>query len=164
MWHDPRRTEKAEASIPPSDGNDFFRFVERTMRSDFAERVIEQVEEVVLAAEEATRPLEVEPYRGRLFAVFVLAYRAGGMQPDSAIDLSADALCRDLGARWGLANAARDAGDATGMNPQHVHKMRLLWSTMRLWMEWTYAWNRWAEFHSSEAHESGSVRSIPPKG
>lgn len=135
------------------------------MRSDFAERVVGQVEEVVLAAEEATRPLEVEPYRGRLFAVFVLAYRAGGMQPDAAFDLSADALCRELGARWGLADAARDSGaEAAGLNPQHVHKMRLLWSTMRLWMEWTYAWDRWAEFHSNEAHDTGSVRSIPPKG
>ena len=25
--------------------------------------------------------------------------------------------------------------------------MRLLWSVMRMWMEWTYAWQRWAEFH-----------------
>lgn len=135
------------------------------MRSDFAERVIGQVEEVVLAAEAATRPLEVEPYRGRLFDVFVLAYRAGGMQPDAAIDLSADALCRELGARWGLANAARESGaDAAGLNPQHVHKMRLLWSTMRLWMEWTYAWSRWDEFHVGSVHETGPVRSIPPKG
>ena len=26
-------------------------------------------------------------------------------------------------------------------------KMRLLWSVMRMWMEWDYAWERWDEFH-----------------
>ena len=26
-------------------------------------------------------------------------------------------------------------------------QMRSLWSVMRMWMEWTYAWDRWVEFH-----------------
>jgi hypothetical protein len=24
---------------------------------------------------------------------------------------------------------------------------------MRMWMEWTYAWDRWAEFHQPEPQE-----------
>ena len=28
---------------------------------------------------------------------------------------------------------------------------RLLWSVMRMWMEWDYAWERWEEFHRSQA-------------
>jgi hypothetical protein len=31
--------------------------------------------------------------------------------------------------------------------PVHMNRMRSLWSMMRMWMEWTYAWDRWEEFH-----------------
>ena len=34
--------------------------------------------------------------------------------------------------------------------PAHLQKMRSLWSIMRMWMEWTYAWQRWPEFHRAE--------------
>jgi len=27
--------------------------------------------------------------------------------------------------------------------------MRMLWSFLRMWMEWAYAWERWSEFHDA---------------
>jgi hypothetical protein len=32
--------------------------------------------------------------------------------------------------------------------PEQLAQMRALWSFLRMWMEWTYAWQRWREFHS----------------
>jgi hypothetical protein len=37
----------------------------------------------------------------------------------------------------------------TRMPADQLAKMRLLWSVMRMWMEWDYAWERWDEFHKS---------------
>jgi hypothetical protein len=49
-----------------------------------------------------------------------------------------------------LADAAQNShGQQEKMAPKHVGKMRLLWSLMRMWMEWTYAWERWPEFHQN---------------
>jgi hypothetical protein len=31
--------------------------------------------------------------------------------------------------------------------PAQLGKLRALWSVLRLWMEWDYAWKRWEEFH-----------------
>ncbi|MEM9704380.1 MAG: hypothetical protein AAF907_18205, partial [Planctomycetota bacterium] len=41
------------------------------------ERLLDEVERVVREAEDATKPLEVEPYRGRLFELFAMAFHAG---------------------------------------------------------------------------------------
>ena len=66
-------------------------------------------------------------------------------------DLTADGLCRSLAQRWGLAEATRDSFEQQAKLPsQHLAKMRLLWSLMRMWMEWTYAWQRWPEFHRDD--------------
>lgn len=116
-----------------------------------ADHIIEQVEQLILEAERTTKPLELDPFRSRLFELFVTAEGAGYLKEGSDPDLSADGLCRLLGARWGLANAAREAmSQQTRMSQEQLSKMRLLWSVMRMWMEWDYAWQRWGEFHNSK--------------
>jgi hypothetical protein len=113
-----------------------------------ANRVLEEIDDLLFEAEEQTRPLEVEPFRGRLFELFVTAQGAGYTREGSDPDLTADSLCRQLADRMGLADAARATmGQLPKLPPEQVAKMRLLWSLMRLWMEWTYAWQRWPEFH-----------------
>ena len=113
--------------------------------------ILDRVEELILLAERETKPLEIDPLRSELFELFVTANGAGYTAEDSDPDLSADGLCRALGLRWGLADAAKSAVNSSGrIPPAQLSKMRLLWSVMRMWMEWTYAWNRWAEFHRDE--------------
>jgi hypothetical protein len=119
-----------------------------------ANSIIEQIERVVRDAEEAGRPLEIDPYRGRLFELFVMADAAELLKEPAdernpqRVDLTADGLCRALGERWNLADAVRSSSSSqTRLPPEHLSRMRLLWSVMRMWMEWTYAWQRWAEFH-----------------
>jgi hypothetical protein len=121
-----------------------------------ADRVLEEIDDLVFEAEEQTRPLEVEPFRGRLFELFVTAEAAGYVRDGAEPDLTADGLCRQLADRMGLSEAARATmGQLPKLPPDQVAKMRLLWSLMRLWMEWTYAWKRWPEFHAkSEATEA----------
>jgi hypothetical protein len=113
-----------------------------------ASRIVDRIEELILASERETKPLELDPQRGELFELFVTANGAGYTDEDSEPDLTAEGLCRALGARWGLAVAARSAIESAGrMSPEQLSRMRLLWSVMRMWMEWTYAWDRWSEFH-----------------
>jgi hypothetical protein len=119
--------------------------------ANLATRILDRIEELILAAERETKPLELDPARGELFELFVTANGAGYTSENSDPDLSADGLCRMLGSRWGLASAAKSAIESTGrMSSDQLSKMRLLWSVMRMWMEWTYAWDRWAEFHQND--------------
>jgi hypothetical protein len=119
---------------------------------NLATRILDRVEELILVAERDTKPLEIDPLRSELFELFVTANGAGYTNDDSDPDLSADGLCRALGSRWGLASAAKSAIESSGRIPaDQLSKMRLLWSVMRMWMEWSYAWDRWAEFHQNEA-------------
>ena len=116
-----------------------------------ATRILDRIDELILSAERETKPLELDPLRSQLFELFVTANGAGYTREGSDPDLTADGLCRTLGQRWGLADAAKSAVDSSGRLPAtHLAKMRLLWSVMRMWMEWTYAWDRWAEFHQNE--------------
>lgn len=116
--------------------------------ANLATRIVDRVEELILAAERQTKPLELEPTRGQLFELFVTANGAGYTTEESDPDLTADGLCRNLATRWGLADAAKSAVESANRIPvDHLSKMRLLWSVMRMWMEWTYAWDRWSEFH-----------------
>lgn len=131
--------------------------VQRTVARD----ILRSIDKLVQEAEAATRPLEVDPYRARLFEFFVTADGAGLVVDDSTVavnqdpdddadeqDLSADGLCRLLAQRWGLDMAAREsAALQTRLPKEQLERMRLLWSLMRMWMEWSYAWRRWAEFH-----------------
>lgn len=112
-------------------------------------QIIEGVDSLILEADKNTKPIEVDPYRKQLFEFFVTANGAGYLEEDADVDLSADGLCRELSQRWGLADAARNsvAGNLK-LPPEHLSKMRLLWSLMRMWMEWDYAWQRWAEFNA----------------
>ncbi|MFO1043508.1 MAG: hypothetical protein U0941_17115 [Planctomycetaceae bacterium] len=117
-----------------------------------ADRILDRIEALILDAERSTKPLEIDPYRGQLFELFVTANGAGYTKEDADPDLSADGICRQLGIRWGLANAAKESvSQQTRIPPEHLSKMRLMWSVMRMWMEWDYAWQRWEEFHNHDA-------------
>ena len=119
--------------------------------STLATRILNRVEELVLTAERETKPLELDPLRSELFELFVTANGAGYTNEDAEPDLSANGLCRSLRSRWGVKDAAKSAVELNGRIPtEHLAKMRLLWSLMRMWMEWSYAWDRWAEFHQNE--------------
>ena len=121
----------------------------------FAEEILAQVEAVLGECEKKTRPPEVVPYRDQLFGLFAAAFDAGLTEdPDerppgaAAEDLSADGLCKTLGEKWGLAAAAQaNPEDGPALSAQHVAKLRLLWSLMRMWMDWDLAWRRWPEYH-----------------
>ena len=117
-----------------------------------AEQITAQVEELILESERTQKPLEVDPYRSRLFELFVTAHGAGLVAEDAPDDLTADGLCQTLAGRWGLRTAAQSSvRDNSRLPPEHMARMRSLWSMMRMWMEWTYAWQRWDEFHRPQA-------------
>lgn len=132
------------------------------VKTTVAKTILKGIESVLEEAQKATKPLEVDPYRSQLFELFVTADGAGLIEdereasvntidPDdvNVLDLSADGLCRSLAHNWGLDMAARDsAAQQTRLPPEQLERMRLLWSVMRMWMEWNYAWCRWEEFHS----------------
>lgn len=121
--------------------------------------ILNGVEMLLMEARESTQPLEVDPFRSRLFELFVTADgaqlvrddRESGLadtDTDDPTDLSADGICRSLARRWGLDMAARQSTASQSKIPaEHLEQMRLLWSVMRMWMEWSYAWRRWDEFH-----------------
>jgi len=116
-----------------------------------AEGIIAGIDSVVQEAEQGTQPLELDPHRSKLFEFFVTADAAGYLSEDSNPDLSSDALCHLLAQRWGLADAARSSvAEQTRLPPEQLNRMRMLWSVMRMWMEWTYAWQRWSEFHGGQ--------------
>ncbi|MCA9036472.1 MAG: hypothetical protein KDA91_15160 [Planctomycetaceae bacterium] len=133
--------------------------IQRTVARD----IVRGIEKLILEAEGATRPLEVDPYRSRLFEFFVTADGAGLIPDEQSVpvgqsvetsenesDLNSDNLCRMLAQRWGLDLAAREAAASqTRMQAEQLERMRILWSAVRMWMEWSYAWKRWNEFHES---------------
>ena len=112
--------------------------------------LVNHVEQIVLEAETESRPLEVDPAREGLFALFTRAWEAGLIddEVENQPDLTADGLCQTLAARWGLGDATRESvARQERLAPTELAKMRLLWSLLRMWMEWTYAWQRWGDFH-----------------
>ena len=131
-----------------------------------AKSILDQIETVVVAAEQAGRPLELDPYRGQLFELFVMA-DAGDLldettteQVPNKLTLTSDGLCRSLAERWNLSDAVRQSNaNQTRLSPADLARMRLLWSVMRMWMEWTYAWDRWAEFHQGPKDEPAAGES-----
>lgn len=135
--------------------------VSADVQKTVASNLLNGIEELIQDAVKATSPLEVDPYRSRLFELFVTADGAGLIADERTsgltkgedrgeIDLSADGVCRSLARRWGLDMAARDSvAQQTKLPPEQLERMRLLWSVMRMWMEWNYAWCRWEEFHKS---------------
>ena len=126
--------------------------VDRSLADD----IVTQVSRLMRAAEESAKPLELDPYRKQLFELFVTAEGAGYLDEESEPDLTADGLCRELADRWGLAFAVRESvSSQQKLPPEQVAQMRLLWSVMRMWMEWTYAWQRWDEFHQTAPPSNG---------
>ncbi|MDB5339253.1 MAG: hypothetical protein JWN70_4872 [Planctomycetaceae bacterium] len=123
-----------------------------------ADQIIEDLERIVLDADRATKPLELPPYRPQLFELFARATATGLVHEDADPDLSADGVLKTLAERLGLTSATRDAfSQQAKLPPEHLAKMRLLWSLLRMWMEWTYAWDRWAEYHGAPSEtEAGS--------
>lgn len=122
--------------------------LDRQTLEDLQVRILDAVDLVVKEAEQTSQPLEIDPARGRLFELFAAAEAAGCLVEGAEVDLSAEELCRLLGQRWGLQDAARQSVEQQAQLPaSHLDQMRSLWSVMRMWMEWTYAWQRWDEFH-----------------
>ena len=110
--------------------------------------VVDSIEHVLADAEAQQKPLEIAPWRERLFELFVTAHGAGFLDSQGEHDLTSDALCHELAQRWGLDEAAKHSfQEQEKLHPEYLARMRMLWSLMRMWMEWTYAWNRWPEFH-----------------
>ena len=129
-----------------------------TVPESVARDIVNSLESLLEEARAATQPVEVDPYRSRLFELFVTADGARLVRDDRTAslddesvdecDLSADGLCRTLAHRWGLDMAARESvASQARLPPEQLEQMRLLWSVMRMWMEWAYAWRRWDEFH-----------------
>jgi len=139
--------------------SDFLDPETRQQRQRIIRSILGELETVIVDAQTATRPLEIEPWRSRLFATFVQAWQnqlipdesssaafEDADEDDPELELSADALCRILARRSGLDLAAREAQTLqTRLPPDQLERMRLLWSLMRMWMEWSYAWLRWNE-------------------
>lgn len=119
-----------------------------TPAQTLARDLLDRLDALILDAERQTKPLELEPYRSQLFELFVIADASGLMRDGSIPDLSPEGLSRELGGRWGLTNAAQTSQQSLNkMSAEHLAKMRLLWSFLRMWMEWQYAWRRFPEFH-----------------
>lgn len=114
-----------------------------------AEQIILDLEEIVLDADRSTKPLELAPYRQQLFEVFARAHATGLVTDEAEPDLSAEGILQSLAERWGLKSSTREAvSQQAKLPPEQLARMRLLWSLLRMWMEWTYAWARWNEFHA----------------
>ncbi|MEZ6046059.1 MAG: hypothetical protein R3C11_10860 [Planctomycetaceae bacterium] len=112
--------------------------------------ILDELEKLTQEAQAENVPLELDPQRSQLFELFARA-EAAGLVDEEEGPLSADEVCRQLADRAGLTEVARQAtGQQAKLPPEHLVKMRVLWSLMRLWMEWIYAWKRWPDFHSTE--------------
>lgn len=123
-----------------------------TPTQTLAADLLNRLDALILDADRQTKPLELEPFRSQLFELFVIADASGLMRDSSVPDLSPEGLSRELGERWGLKSAAQSSQTMLNkLSPEHLAKMRLLWSFLRMWMEWQYSWSRWVEFHDSPA-------------
>lgn len=119
-----------------------------TSNSTTIRKLLDRVEDIMLEAAQATRPLEVDPARTQLFALFVEAYQAGLVNDEVPSNLTADGLCAALSTRWGLKDTVQESVKSQSkLSGDQLAQMRSLWSVMRMWMEWTYAWDRWADHH-----------------
>ena len=125
----------------------------------FAQDLIDRIEELILRAETEAVPLEIDPQRPELFQMFAEAEAAGFFADDSHIDVSCDAIARELAGRWKLRDLGKAIAQPNLLPPTQLKRLRVLWSFMRLWMEWSYAWQRWHEFHP--AHPAHSATHPP---
>jgi hypothetical protein len=115
-----------------------------------ADDLVNRVNEVLQNAADSGQPIEIDPHRARLFELFVMSEATGFLDEGAEHDLSCDGIARDLADRWKLArNLGGDISQPSALPPDQLKRLRLLWSFMRMWMEWTYAWQRWEEFHNT---------------
>lgn len=120
-------------------------------QSSLSQAVVGQIQTIIEEAENETRPLELEPFRGRLFELFVVADGAGLLDEKLEPNLTSDEIAKILADRWQLRDSEAVAKLAAGnLADENLSRMRLLWSFLRMWMEWTYAWQRWNEFHEDD--------------
>jgi len=120
-----------------------------------AQDIVAQIEELLLGAQRAGQAIEIDPYRARLFELFVMADATGYLEEGGETDLSCDGIGRELSTRWDLANSVgQGMAQPTSLPTAQLARLRVLWSFMRMWMEWTYAWKRWGEFHDSDERSS----------
>lgn len=123
-----------------------------TPGSALAHDLIERIDDVLQAAVASGQPLELDPQRAQLFELFVMCDAAGFLEPGAEQDLTCDGIARELAVRWDLARNLGGALPEPGsVEPAKLRPLRLLWSFMRMWMEWTYAWQRWEEFHQASS-------------
>jgi hypothetical protein len=119
--------------------------------TSLADDITRQVSELLSRTIAERQPLEVDPWRSRLFELFVTADGAGLLNDEVEPNLSADVLCRTLATQWGLDIAAQQSVVHQEKLPaEQLARLRSLWSCLRLWMEWSYAWERWLEFHRGQ--------------
>ena len=112
--------------------------------------IVDRIESLLLDAEATTRPLELDPYRGKLFELFVTAHAAGLLVEGGEADLTADGISGHLASRWNLADVAQaSVSRQEKLRTKSLGRMRMLWSFLRMWMEWGYSWDRWPEFHDN---------------
>lgn len=130
---------------------------QQTAGEQVARDIIDSVETLLVEAEQTQKPLELDPFRSRLFELFVMAEATGFVLGDEedAPDLSCDGVGHELAQRWNLADSVRESvGQQSRLAGDQLSKMRMMWSFMRMWMEWTYAWQRWEEFHPGQTTEN----------
>ncbi|MBI3861965.1 MAG: hypothetical protein HY290_08710 [Planctomycetia bacterium] len=114
--------------------------------------LVDQISDVLQASHEQHQPIELDPHRARLFELFVMAEATGFLEEGGQFDLSCDGVARELAARWNLASSLGGGiSQPSSLPPEQLGRLRILWSFMRMWMEWTYAWQRWPEFHQPAA-------------
>lgn len=119
-------------------------------QASLIENIIDQLQATVEEAQEQVKPLEMEPYRGRLFELFVTANGAGLTDEELEPNLCSDSITSLLAERWGLKDEARATFEnQKAMSSLGQARVKLLWSLLRMWMEWSYAWDRWDEFHDA---------------
>src|SRR4029077_3503449 len=100
--------------------------------------LLDQISEVLQSAGANGQPIELDPHRARLFELFVMAEATGFLEEGGKFDLSCDGIARELAARWDLArNLGSGVLQPASLPPEQLSRLRLLWSFMRMWMEWT---------------------------
>ena len=114
--------------------------------------VIDRLQVIIEQAEAETKPLEMDPFRSQLFELFVMADEAAMLDDKLEPNLTSDSIAKILAERWQLRSAAVESMQQDSpLAQESLSRMRLLWSFLRMWMEWTYAWQRWREFHEGDA-------------
>ncbi len=111
--------------------------------------MVDRIDELLQSAIGSGEPIELDPHRSRLFELFVMSEATGFLEEGAEVDLSCDGIARALSDRWDLAHGLGGSlSPGAAMPPDQLKRLKLLWSFMRMWMEWTYAWQRWDEFHN----------------